>query len=546
MTALVHTEQYAMFELSLTGTNEGNPYADVNLEADFIHVSSGRKITVGGFYRGNGAYAVRFMPTDAGDWSYITRSNDAGLNGVTGRLIADLAGKDDHGRVLRAADVLKGKARESYGSELAYRFCYEDGTPYQPYGTTCYAWTNQAPEVQDRTIETLKTAPFNKIRMCVFPKFYDFNNADPELFAYEGSMEEGFDHSRFNETFFENLDHRIAQLTELGIEADIILLHPYDKPKWGFSKMTKAEDEFYLAYMARRYGAYRNVWWSLANEYDLLPNKSLEDWRDYARVIMANDAFGHLRSIHNCIPIYDYNEPWCTHCSIQRVDVTRTTECITDWKRAYGKPVVCDEPGYEGNIYWGWGNLTGTELMRRFWEGAMRGGYVTHGETYIDQGEQVWWAHGGELHGEAPERIAFMRGIFADAPLDAAPLDANDPQDEVWPVAATLPEGVALNARLEKGVQYWDVPVLRSGRDYQLVYFGWYRPAYREFPLPDDGKYEVEVIDTWNMTIDRLPGTYKHTVKVNLGRQYMAVRIRKVACFLFHLLYPASLTEVFH
>ena len=298
------------------------------------------------------------------------------------------------------------------------------------------------------------------------------------------------------------------------IEADIILLHPYDKSKWGFSKMTKAEDEFYLAYMARRYGAYRNVWWSLANEYDLLPNKSLEDWRDYARVIMANDAFGHLRSIHNCIPIYDYNEPWCTHCSIQRVDVTRTTECITDWKRAYGKPVVCDEPGYEGNIYWGWGNLTGTELMRRFWEGAMRGGYVTHG---------------GELHGEAPERIAFMRGIFADAPLDAAPLDANDPQDEVWPVAATLPEGVALNARLEKGVQYWDVPVLRSGRDYQLVYFGWYRPAYREFPLPDDGKYEVEVIDTWNMTIDRLPGTYKHTVKVNLGRQYMAVRIRKVA-----------------
>lgn len=529
MTALVHTEQYAMFELSLTGTSEGNPYADVNLEADFIHVSSGRKITVGGFYRGNGTYAMRFMPTDAGDWSYITRSNDAELNGVTGRLIADLAGKDNHGRVLRAADVLKGKARESYGSELAYRFCYEDGTPYQPYGTTCYAWTNQAPEVQDRTIETLKTAPFNKIRMCVFPKFYDFNNADPELFAYEGSMEEGFDHSRFNETFFENLDHRIAQLTELGIEADIILLHPYDKPKWGFSKMTKAEDEFYLAYMARRYGAYRNVWWSLANEYDLLPNKSLEDWRDYARVIMANDVFGHLRSIHNCTPIYDYNEPWCTHCSIQRVDVTRTTECITDWKRAYGKPVVCDETGYEGNIYWGWGNLTGTELMRRFWEGAMRGGYVTHGETYIDQGEQVWWAHGGELHGEAPERIAFMRGIFADAPLDAAPLDANVPQDEVWPVAATLPEGVTLNAGLEKGVQYWDVPVLRSGRDYQLVYFGWCRPAYREFPLPDDGKYEVEAIDTWNMTIDRLPGTYEHTVKVNLGRQYMAVRIRKVA-----------------
>ena len=82
MTAPLRTEQYAMFELGLTGTNEGNPYADVNLEADFIHVSSGRKITVGGFYRGNGTYAVRFMPTDAGNWSYTTRSNDVELNEI--------------------------------------------------------------------------------------------------------------------------------------------------------------------------------------------------------------------------------------------------------------------------------------------------------------------------------------------------------------------------------------------------------------------------------------------------------------------------------
>ena len=520
-------EQYSMFEINLAGTTAGNPYADVTLEADFIHAGSGRKITVGGFYRGEGRYSVRFMPTAVGEWSYVTRSNDPALDGKSGELTVDAATGNNHGRVLRATDVLKGEAREAYGKELQFRFCYEDGTPYQPYGTTCYAWTNQAPEVQDLTIETLKHAPFNKIRMCVFPKFYDFNTADPAMFAYEGSMEEGFDHTHFVEPFFENLDHRIAQLDELGIEADIILLHPYDKPKWGFSKMTKAEDEFYLSYMARRYSAYKNVWWSLANEYDLLPWKSLEDWRDYARVVMGNDAFGHLRSIHNCIPIYDYNEPWCTHCSIQRVDVTRTTECIADWRKAYGKPVVCDEPGYEGNIYWGWGNLTGEELTRRFWEGAMRGGYVTHGETFIDKGEQVWWAHGGELHGDAPARIAFMRDIFADAPLDATPLDASLAQDDVWPVAAALPEGMSLTPALEKGMQYWDVPVLRSGTDYQLIYFSWFRPLYREIPLPAGAKYTVDVIDTWNMTIDRLPGTYEGSVKADLGRQYMAVRIRK-------------------
>ncbi|RSX58724.1 DUF5605 domain-containing protein [Bifidobacterium samirii] len=529
MAETTHIERYGLYEIDLTGTSLGNPYADVELSATFTHTGSGKAVTVGGFYRGDGRYAIRFMPDETGDWRYVTASDDPALDGASGALTVDPASEGNHGRVLRAADVLAGEARAAYGDEIAYRFCYEDGTPYQPYGTTCYAWTNQAPDVQDRTVETLKHAPFNKIRMCVFPKSYDFNTADPAMFAYEGSMEDGFDHSRFNEAFFENLDRRIAQLQDLGIEADVILLHPYDKPEWGFSKMTKAEDGFYLSYMARRYGAYRNVWWSLANEYDLLPHKTLEDWRDYARIVMANDAFGHLRSVHNCIPIYDYNEPWCTHCSIQRVDVTRTTECIADWRRVYGKPVVCDEPGYEGNIYWGWGNLTGEELMRRFWEGAMRGGYVTHGETFIDKGEQVWWAHGGELHGDAPARIAFMRGIFDQAPLDATPLDARMDARRVWPVASALPEGTVLTPASEKAIQYWDVPVLRSGDDWQLTYFGWYRPAYREFPLPAGGRYEVDVIDTWNMTVETLPGTHEGSVRVDLGRQWMAVRIRRAA-----------------
>ncbi len=520
-------ERYRLFEINLTGTAEGNPYQDVTLSADFTNAETGQVVSVGGFYRGDGNYSVRFMASTEGFWSFVVHSSDLALDGQQGDFVVTPASQGNHGRVLTASEALSDKAGEAYGSELKYRFSYEDGTPYQPYGTTCYAWVSQPAEVQDRTVATLAEAPFNKIRMCVFPKFYDFNTADPWAYAYPGARETGFDHTRFNEEFFENLDFRLGQLDELGIEADIILLHPYDKPDWGFSKMTKAEDEMYLAYMTRRYGAYRNVWWSMANEYDLMPQKSLEDWREYARVVMANDAFGHLRSIHNCIPIYDYNEPWCTHCSIQRVDVTRTTECVSDWRKAYGKPVVCDEPGYEGNIYWGWGNLTGEELIRRFWEGAMRGGYVTHGETFIDEGEQIWWAHGGELHGDAPARIAFMRSIFEDAPLDAAPLDGDLDADQAWPIANPINGSVNVAPALEKAAQYWDVPVLRSGDEYQLIYFGWFRPKHREIPLPAGSSYVVDVIDTWNMTVETLPGICEGSVRVDLGRQYMAVRIRK-------------------
>ena len=36
---------------------------------------------------------------------------------------------------------------------------------------------------------------------------------------------------------------------------------------------------------------------------------------------------------------------------------------------------------------------------------------------------------------------------------------------------------------------------------YELHYFGIGRPAYRILELPEDASYQVEVIDTWNMTI---------------------------------------------
>ena len=35
-------EQYRLFEINLTGTEEGNPYQDVTLSADFTNAEHGR------------------------------------------------------------------------------------------------------------------------------------------------------------------------------------------------------------------------------------------------------------------------------------------------------------------------------------------------------------------------------------------------------------------------------------------------------------------------------------------------------------------------
>ncbi len=59
-------------------------------------------------------------------------------------------------------------------------------------------------------------------------------------------------------------------------------------------------------------------------------------------------------------------------------------------------------------------------------------------------------------------------------------------------------------------------------------YYGFGRPAFRRFEFPKDEKFQVEVIDTWNMTIQDT-GIHSGTTVLELPvREWVAVRIRKV------------------
>ena len=226
-------------------------------------------------------------------------------------------------------------------------------------------------------------------------------------------------------------------MRDLGIEADIILFHPYDR--WGYSEMPAEVDDRYLRYVVARLAAYRNVWWSMANEFDLMKAKTEADWDRFFQIVQESDPYQHLRSVHNCRGFYDYNKPWVTHCSIQRHDLTQ----VNEWRRLYKKPIVVDECAYEGNIPHNWGNITGQEMTHRFWEGFSPGGYVGHGETYVHPDDVLWWSKGGVLHGDSPARIAFLREI-----MEAGP--AIDPRGG-----------------------YWDLNQSTSEDDaYRLIYFG--------------------------------------------------------------------------
>lgn len=292
------------------------------------------------------------------------------------------------------------------------------------------------------------------------------------------------------------------KLMELGIEADIIVMHPYDR--WGFSCMSKEEDDLYWRYVLARFSAYRNVWWSLANEYDLMEHKTLKDWERYARIICEEDPYSHLRSIHNCHGFYDYRRPWVTHCSIQRQDPYLSAKNVAQWREIYRKPVVLDEICYEGNLQFGWGNISGRELVRRFWEAFLRGGYAGHGETLLNPEEELWWSHGGKLRGESWKRVGFLYDIISKVPGHGIA-----PYDLKWDCVCGVPE-----SEWRRAVKSW-----------YLIYYGFTCPAFKEFYFDDTTEFRVEVIDTWNMTIEDR-GTEKGKFRVELsGREYMAVRL---------------------
>ena len=515
---MVQIEKWDIFETEVAGKCDGNPFMDASVSGTFT--CDGETVTVDGFYDGDGIYRVRFMPGREGIYTYRIEGS-ALSEAVEGSFEAVAPGKENHGPVIVREQTHLG---------------YSDGTPHYSIGTTCYAWLMQSMELQEQTLESLKQSPFNKIRFCVFPKYYLYNKHEPLTYPFERGHGEGldpelvklgketalsfadegptpwdleFNYYRPNVEHFKRFDLRIRQLRDMGIETDIILMHPYDC--WGMNMMNKESCDAYLRYMVARYGAYRNVWWSLANEYDLIRTKTLEDWERYAAVIGEKDVYGHLCSVHNCMAFYDFTKPWTTHCSMQRIDFYRHVEYTDEYIEKYQKPVVWDEIGYEGNIEMGWGNLTGQELVRRFWEAFLRGGHAGHGETFIDPKDILWWSHGGRLKGDSVLRLRFLKDILSEVPGGYLK-HAQGMFDETVAIAA---------GETQREASFFEPQYT----GYEIRYYGINQPALRKFYLPEDQKYRLEIIDTWNMTVTDA-GVHSGITAIPLPQKpYIAVRL---------------------
>ena len=164
----------------------------------------------------------------------------------------------------------------------------------------------------------------------------------------------------------------------------MLIFNAYDRGHFGFDRFTEEEDAVYLRYLVARLSAYPNVWWSLCNEFDQL-ERPAERWDRTGALLAEIDPYDHLRSIHNWIELYDNNQPWVTHASLQNGSATTDFGRANLYRDVYGKPVVLDEIKYEGDISDRWGHLTAEELVHQFWVTTVAGCYASHGESFVTE-----------------------------------------------------------------------------------------------------------------------------------------------------------------
>ena len=508
--------QYEMTELRYTAEPPAGSESAVNLTAVFSR--NDKTWNVKGFYAGNGEYRVRFLPEETGVYRYAV----SGAVSDRGEITVEPARDGRHGPV-------RAKGIHLY---------HADGKAWIGLGTTIYAMLHQDEALIGQTMETLKNGPFTKVRLCIFPKHYNYNHNDPAHYAFVRTPDGGWDTHHPDFAFWDAFEKRLEEMDALGIQADLILFHPYDR--WGHSTMTQKQNLTYLDYLLRRFAAYPHVWWSMANEYDLCPAKTMEDWYEIEEFVAKNDPYRHLLGNHNCLKPYDPDRKNITHMSWQTKQLSR----IPEMQKKYGKPVLIDECCYEGTLPETWGSLSGKEMTARFWRTTAAGGYCTHGETfYPDEKEIVWWAKGGELKGESPARIAFLKSILESLPGPLVPNPerlakmADLPEEQIERLLNTpvtpdnfFPIAMARMGKLEMS-RFAAMEPCVIGRcgpedapDAKLWYLDFNCCCRYMIDLPETGSYRVDVLDTWNMTRETKLTGASGKLEIRLpGREWMAI-----------------------
>ncbi|MDI9864278.1 DUF5060 domain-containing protein [Flectobacillus sp. DC10W] len=278
-----------------------NPF-DITFGAEFTDETN-KKLTIQGFYHGNGEYVLRFTPEKIGVFQYQTFSSVNALAGLRGTIKAEKNTNENiHGSI-------------AISSENPQKMIYQDGKPYFALAFEL-DWLfaldknnkNELPKTTE-IIHSVKENGFNQVVMNVYaydvgwkvpdnvPSQYSYNK--PPYTVFKGTNENP-DFSQLNTDFFQHLDRVIQHLHENGIVAHLMIYVWNKKVNW--PTMYSAEDNRYFDYVIKRYQAYPNVLWDVSKEALDYGRCDIPYINERIERIRRNDAYKHLLTVHD----YEY------------------------------------------------------------------------------------------------------------------------------------------------------------------------------------------------------------------------------------------------
>ncbi|OGC06616.1 hypothetical protein A2V82_05010 [candidate division KSB1 bacterium RBG_16_48_16] len=473
---------YRVFERKVVNDKDYiNHFTDVTLNVQY-QAPSGRLYNFLGFYDGNGKgdsegaiWKMRFMPDEAGKWSYVYTWSDGAKGGIgTIDCVAEGAGRG----------VLQPYAKNPHW------FAYNGTDPVwiKSYYETGHGSIGQNFDwVVKNVYSKFFDAGYNHLQvnwllsLCCFGQYYK-DGPEPEtldLALYRegdlfGSM--SLDVWRRMEQHLGWLnDHDIGVHMFLGVDGS-----RNNGPDWG--KLSYEEKDGFVRYMVARLAPYANLaGWNFVWE---VPGDREDRELGFARLIGKYDIFHHLRTYEDETPRdNEYARPEYTFAAVENHKIaaedknmerhlhkepwTHHIACLLGYK---GKPVFMSEGNALWRRYWQERTkATQDDLRRSAWACATAGAAFTWNGHAGEYELYVGGSEGLPFNEENPyqqseryisiladvmeNEVAFYRMVPHDELL------ADQPALQVYLLAepgeqylAFTTEGAAFSIKIEKGI----------------------------------------------------------------------------------------------
>ncbi len=336
-----------------------NPFTDVTVTATF-RSSSGKQITMEGFYDGDGEWRVRFMPDEIGKWRWFVRAEppDEGMAAS--------------GTFECVPSRLPGPLRVHPQNPLWFAFA--DGTPV--YLLAFHLWNLDALDESTlaKTLDFLRARGFNAL---VGPHLI------PDRMAWERTEDGRPDFRRFNLTVWKGLDCALRLAAEKGF-----VVIPFSIVG-GTNGLPKTPDEA-MDLLLRYWVAQWQGFWNATFQ----PTSEWEEGYSEPEILRLGQRLHQLThgrfltSVHSLRVSSEtvQRAAWLGYHTVQ----DKLTDhnfgkyvWLASLHRQVPKPILAHECLWEGNFYQREAGLDVDNLRKAAWVIALSGGQINYADEVV-------------------------------------------------------------------------------------------------------------------------------------------------------------------